>query len=58
MFRGLARPWNITVSYIDRDTDTQRYVPLPENRGGVMIAGDPMPPGSVHTIGRAPVVTR
>jgi ATP-dependent Lon protease len=43
--------WDVNFSYTDRATDEQRFVPLPESGGGLMISGQPLPPGSVYTIG-------
>lgn len=43
--------WDVNFSYTDRETGAQSYVPVPESGGGVMITGQPLPPGSVYTIG-------
>src|SRR2546423_13675573 len=43
--------WDVIFSYTDRATDEQRFVQLPESGGGLMISGQPLPPGSVYTIG-------
>jgi ATP-dependent Lon protease len=46
--------WDVNFSYTDRETGSQVHVPLPESGGGVMITGEPLPPGSVYTIGWDP----
>ena len=43
--------WDVNFSYTDRDTGAQRLVGLPESGGGLLITGDPLPAGSVYTIG-------
>jgi len=43
--------WDVNFSYTDRETRSQTYVTVPESGGGVMITGQPLPPGSVYTIG-------
>jgi len=43
--------WDVNFSYTDRETGTQTFVTVPESGGGVMISGQPLPPGSVYTIG-------
>ena len=43
--------WDVNFSYTDRETRSQAYVTVPESGGGVMITGQPLPPGSVYTIG-------
>jgi len=43
--------WDVNFSYIDRETHDQIFVPLPESGGGAAITGDPLPAGSVYTIG-------
>lgn len=37
-----------SFSYIDRETDEERYVGVPEEGGKNMISGDPLEPGSVY----------
>ncbi|MCL4534920.1 MAG: protease Lon-related BREX system protein BrxL [Chloroflexi bacterium] len=46
--------WDVNFSYVDRETSQQTFVPLPESGGGTVISGDPLPPGSVYTIGSDP----
>jgi ATP-dependent Lon protease len=46
--------WDVNFSYVDRETREQRFVPVPETGGGVTITGDPLPPGSIYTIGSDP----
>ena len=46
--------WDVNLSYADRETGEQKIVPLPESGGGKIISGDPLPPGSVYTIGSDP----
>ncbi len=46
--------WDVNFSMIDRETREQRFVPLPESGGGTIITGNPLPPGSVYTIGSDP----
>jgi len=43
--------WDVNFSYTDRETRAQTYVTVPESGGGVMITGQPLPAGSVYTIG-------
>jgi ATP-dependent Lon protease len=46
--------WDVNFSYADRDTGAQKFVGLPESGGGLLITGDPLPAGSVYTIGSDP----
>ena len=46
--------WDVNFSYVDRESGNQRFVGLPESGGGVLISGEPLPPGSVYTVGSDP----
>ncbi len=46
--------WDVNFSYVDRATGDQRFVTLPESGGGVVISGEPLPPGSIYTVGLDP----
>jgi len=46
--------WDVNFSYTDRDTGAQKYVGVPESGGGLLITGEPLPAGSVYTIGSDP----
>ncbi|MGE5618442.1 MAG: protease Lon-related BREX system protein BrxL [Sphingomonadaceae bacterium] len=46
--------WDVNFSYTDRETHAQKFVTVPESGGGVMITGQPLPPGSVYTVGMDP----
>ncbi len=46
--------WDVNLSYADRDTGVETFVGLPESGGGLLITGDPLPVGSVYTIGSDP----
>lgn len=46
--------WDVNLSYTDKETREQTFVPLPESGGGLLITGDPLPPGSIYTIGADP----
>ena len=46
--------WDVNFSYIDKESSDQRFVTLPESGGGLIITGEPLPPGSIYTIGTDP----
>ncbi len=46
--------WDVSFSYIDRDSRAERYIVLPESGGGLIITGESLPPGSVYTVGTDP----
>ncbi|MDQ2787366.1 MAG: protease Lon-related BREX system protein BrxL [Chloroflexota bacterium] len=46
--------WDVNFSYTDKETREQTFVPLPESGGGLLITGDPLPPGSIYTVGADP----
>jgi len=46
--------WDVNFSYTDLETGAQTFVQVPESGGGTMITGEPLPPGSVYTIGFDP----
>lgn len=46
--------WDVNFSYSDNETQAVHFVGLPESGGGVLISGDPLPPGSVYTLGSDP----
>ena len=43
--------WDISFSYIDRESGQETFVVVPESGGGSIIAEGALPPGSVYTIG-------
>lgn len=46
--------WDVNFNYIDKETQAQKFIALPESGGGLIITGDPLPSGSVYTIGADP----
>lgn len=46
--------WDVSFSYIDRESRAERFVVLPESGGGLIITGESLPPGSVYTVGTDP----
>jgi ATP-dependent Lon protease len=46
--------WDVNFSYTDHETSAETFVGLPESGGGLLITGDPLPVGSVYTIGSDP----
>ncbi|GAJ21979.1 unnamed protein product, partial [marine sediment metagenome] len=46
--------WDVNFSYIDKETQAQKFIALPESGGVLIITGDPLPSGSVYTIGADP----
>jgi ATP-dependent Lon protease len=46
--------WDVSFSYIDRESRAERFVVLPESGGGLIITGESLPPGSVYTVGSDP----
>lgn len=50
--------WDVNFSYTDNETHQETFVPLPETGGGVLIASEQLPPGSVYTIGTDPADDR
>lgn len=43
--------WNTSFSYLDKETDQESFVNVPEMGGGTIIAEGRLAPGSVYTIG-------
>lgn len=43
--------WDVSFSYMDRDTRAETIVGLPESGGGLLISGEALPAGSVYTVG-------
>jgi ATP-dependent Lon protease len=41
--------WDTNFSYIDKDTQEESYVGLPEERGSHLIENNPLPPGVCYT---------
>ncbi len=46
---GSFEYYQTSFSYIDNETGEERYVGVPEQGGRDLIAGDPLPPGTVYT---------
>lgn len=46
--------WDVSFSYIDRETRAERFVVPTESGGGSIITGESLSPGSVYTIGTDP----
>jgi ATP-dependent Lon protease len=47
--RGSFEFYKTSFSYIDRESDTERSVGVPEQGGAGVISQDPLPPGTVYT---------
>jgi ATP-dependent Lon protease len=47
--RGSFEFYKTSFSFIDRETDTERSVGVPEQGGAAVISQDPLPPGTVYT---------
>ena len=43
--------WDTSFSFIDKESDQETFVPVPEMGVGTVIAEGSLPPGSVYTIG-------
>jgi len=43
--------FNTNFSYIDKETQEEKYVSVPEEGGSELISPDPLPPGTVYTVG-------
>jgi ATP-dependent Lon protease len=41
--------WDTNFSYIDKDTQEETFVPVPEERGSNLIEDTPLPPGTCYT---------
>jgi ATP-dependent Lon protease len=41
--------WDTNFSYIDKDTQEETFVPVPEERGTNLIEDTPLPPGTCYT---------
>lgn len=41
--------WDTNFSYIDKDTQEEFFVPVPEERGSNLIEDTPLPPGTCYT---------
>lgn len=48
---GGVEYWNTSLSFIDKSTGVEKYVPLPEQGETMIIPSDPLPPGAVFTVG-------
>jgi len=48
---GGVEYWNTSLSYVDRASGEERFVPLPEQGETSVIPPDPLPPGTVFTVG-------
>src|SRR5690606_12070552 len=44
--------WDVNFSYRDLEGGSETFVGVPESGGGQVILPEPLPPGSVYTIGR------
>ncbi len=42
--------WDTNFSYIDKDTQEESYVSIPEERGSNLIENQPLPPGNCYTV--------
>lgn len=42
--------YNVHFSYIDQETPEERFVSVPEQGGGALIAESPLNPGVLHTV--------
>ena len=47
--RGSFEFYKTSFSYVDRETDAERSVGVPEQGGAGVISQDPLPPGTVYT---------
>jgi len=43
--------WNTALSFIDKLNGREYIIPLPEQRVATLISPDPLPPGTVYTVG-------
>jgi len=43
--------FDTNFSYIDKESQEERYVSVPEEGGSELISPDPLPPGTVYTVG-------
>lgn len=50
--------WAVNFSYIDLETMTETFVPVPEEGGAGLISAGPMKPGVVYTIATDPAESR
>jgi len=48
---GGVEYWNTALSYEDKETGEEIFVPLPEQGEAAVIPPDPLPPGAVFTVG-------
>jgi ATP-dependent Lon protease len=44
--------YDVNLNYIDLDTNTEKFVALPEQGGNKLITDGPLPPGQVHFVSR------
>jgi ATP-dependent Lon protease len=49
--KGGLEYWDISFSYRDLENRAETFVGLPESGGGMVITGQPLPPGSAYTLG-------
>ena len=47
--RGSFEFYKTSFSYVDRESDVERSVDVPEQGGAGVISQDPLPPGTVYT---------
>ena len=48
---GGVEYWNTALSYKDKETGEEIFVPIPEQGEAAVISPDPLPPGAVFTVG-------
>ncbi len=48
---GGVEYWNTSLSYVDKQTREERFVPVPEQGEASVIPPDPLPPGATFTVG-------
>lgn len=48
---GGVEYWNTSLSFVDKETGEEKFVPLPEQGEAMVIPPDPLPPGAVFTVG-------
>lgn len=45
--------WNTNFSYIDKENQEEKYIEVPEERGGALIESTPIKPGVSYTVSQA-----
>jgi ATP-dependent Lon protease len=48
---GGVEYWNTSLSFLDKSTGEEKFVPLPEQGEAMVIPPDPLPSGAVFTVG-------